>query len=311
MGIGRVGSGAEAAITYEQVAFVDPITGLALSELDVAQGWRDDNTESGVQRVELVRGALVCIPIRAGLYTEATAGSVSAATPNTRFVDNDDGTQTGFNIVIPGSATLANAMTIGFWFLGDIFGLRLQRDATYGGNPMGCLIDGASYDVDTSILLNPVVETTTLTQPGLDWQILATDLGAGPHYVELTFPCGLSVTRNYGIHGYIVDTRAGYTPLRRGSKFDIAPTSLTASSVSSLPIFSSHKCYGFRSIILYNPTAGVAIVKIKYTAGATYQWGKSIAAGDSVIFDPGDIIYHAVDILSDTTGVIATAVDAM
>ena len=249
---------------------------------------------------------LVAVPFRKDMFRAGVSGSGYAPSINGGFPENGDGTQSGMFVSVPASATWANVATLDFWVQGRVVGLRVLRSADYGGKPIGCMIDGVAYAVKTDILVTPAGQSPTNTNPGVSWQILADDLDEGLHYVELVFPCDISVSRLWAVLGYIAEARAGYRPIDPYVNFSLrAPLALTASWTEI--IASNDKATGIRKIVFYNPTGGPITAQVRYTNDNGVIWSKSVAAGDTLEFDPGGSFAHAAQITGN--GLMAQIMD--
>ena len=253
-----------------------------------------------------VSGELVAMPFRKGLYKNGANGSAAAPGVGAGIPENNDGTQTGVFVSVAASATWANWASFGFWVMERVVGLRVLRDATYGGSPLGCTIDGVAYDVDTEALLTPAGQSSSNTAAGEGGQILASDLEDRPHYVELTFSGATSGTRLWVVMGFIAEAKYYRLP-SRGMNFSYsAPTALTGGWSTMNPV--NINAYGFRKVLFYNPTGGSVTAQVRYSSGNGVIWAKPVPAGDTVEFDPGGPIYHTVDVTGN--GLMASGIGA-
>jgi hypothetical protein len=280
------------------------------------QGVRDDGSAEGIVRAEIRRGNLVVMPFRQGLFTASATGAGSATTgvlPGTAFTNNDESTQTGVLLTVAPNAALGSFAILSHWVTGNIYGLRWDKNlgSQVPQPPFGLFIDGVAYKPNVG---NPVHPSTQVAifSGGFITQIFATDLGEGQHYVEIVFPCALSgANRQYGLLGFVADAAAGYLPIvpsnRWIGRIGGTPTSLVA-TVAKVIGPPSSTCYGIRKWWIFNPTAGPAVVKIKF-AGQTEFWQKTVLAGDTVEFDPGGPFIPLLTFTSDTTGVLVSAAE--
>jgi hypothetical protein len=275
-------------------------------------GARDDGNESGVVRTELVRGTLVTMPMLRTAYSVNAVGSTSPSI-SAAFPENGDGTQSGIFISVAASASLANSALIGFWIMGEVFGLRLSKSGGYfTANPVGCRIDGVAYDVAVDLARDPVTNGMAFigTTPGVLSQIIATDLGSGPHYVELIFPAFLSgATRQYGLLGYLVDSRVGNVAPARGVTLNlpqIGPAAITWVNVCN-PTLAFQ---GIRKVFVMNTTATAIIVLLRWNSSVNEFWRRTVPANDTLECDLGGILYDVLQVYAAATGINVAAVGA-
>lgn len=294
------------------LAELSPAAVAALAE-NLAYGWRDDGTETGVQRVEVTRGNLVALPFRGLEYQSQVYGSTTISSiPSNIGLNNGDGSGMALSVSVAASATLANSGIITLAFRGTRFGVRHQHDGNYGQYPLGYWIDGLPYADPMSMLVDPVTgQQFTSLQPSLHGLVVASDLDPERmHIAEIVFPAFLSgATRQWLLHGWLLDEAAGYRAPARGVRFNESPISLTANTWKSLPD-STSLAAGIRGVTFYNPTAGAVVVNVRYTSSAGTMWSSSLAAGASVTWDPLGVLSHQFEVMSNTTGVFATPLGA-
>lgn len=238
--------------------------------------------------------ALVSLPFRADLIGTATVNGASG--------QNNDGTKSGIFSSRSASASWANSLTIEpIMFNGPVFGLRFPRSNPF---PVGVVIDGVPYDVPYGQTRNPVTFATASS--GLaDEVIIADDLGDGPHYAQLHFPCSTAATRTMQLHGIVVDSRTNPAPPPRGESLTASPVALTTSfqSVSVASLAS----YGISGIHFVNTTGSAVTVNVRYTSGTGTFWSRSVPANDTLDYAPpgGRPLYHPIEISASATGVNA------
>lgn len=280
-----------------------------------ASGWRDDGTEGGLIRAELARGNLVQLPWKRGFLSitnngSATSGLVGGTT------NNADGTGTRLSVAVQASASWANSVVVQFWITGDIFGLRYEDLP----GPIDIMIDGVGYAVP----LNPTLDPRTGFAAGgrFPWGanhfILANDLGPGRHFVQMTFPAFTSgSTRQYLVHGILVDGKAGYLQPGPFVHVHAVPVSITgtngatANNLSIFPEVTNISFWGWRRILFCNTSGSpVQITAVYSTRTSTPIWSKTIPANDTVELDWGALIADVSNLLfyASTGGVVNATV---
>lgn len=258
-----------------------------------------------------VSGDLVVMPFRNGALLGAAAGAAGAvATANSGFAYNDQW-QTGLFLSCPANVAYGNSQIVQLVVWGNTFGLSLDRAGGYGGK-IGCTINGEAYTVDNSAILNSITRVAFSAPAGPNIQILARDLGYGPHFVELVMPCQLTVANLVGIQGYVVERRAGYVAPPRGTSLVVAPAVLVANTWTTRSMQpSASGVYGTRKVIFANNTGGPAVVDVRYSsanASGVPIWTKTLADKDSAEFDLGGPFYSGYEVRSTVSGVTVMAI---
>lgn len=271
-------------------------------------GARDDGSESGIVRTETLRDGWSLLGFRRGLYTSANIGSGTVASLSGLITNSVTNTGTAIQVSLPASAAYGNGATIGFWIHGNMLGL-----AYYALNttvPPGCTIDGINYAVPVSKsgTANPLT-LSGVASDELPLVEVANDLGDGPHWVELSFACAASgSTRYYVMQGYAVDRRSGYVQSPAGARTGATIFTLTASYSTLLTGASTNaNIRSIRQVIFYNSTGGAITATMKHFTYGVF-WSKSVAAGDTVIFDPGTWMYDGTELQAAGNGLTCTVI---
>lgn len=261
--------------------------------IDAGQGGIFDNgEESGAIKNYLASGNVVLMPFKPNgdFYVQGAISSIL-----TTSLANATGTGTVLALT---QAAGGAAGQVDMRIKGRKFGLLIQK-ASVDGAPIGCLIDGVAYPIDTTWNANQRtgINNAGLSESAYQYTMIADDLDDGDHFVELLFPYNSSaVTRNYRLHGYIVDAAAGYVPVERGCLFAAPQTVPTLSSgtwptsvagaASGKGQISGAAVYGHVGYNIVNDTAGAISFRVMMTtasaantvllktlaAGETYEW---------------------------------------
>lgn len=250
----------------------------------------DDNTESGAIRSHIVSGNVVLMPFKPN--TDTYIYGTSTASILTTSLGNATGTGTVLAATI---AAAAGESQIDLRIKGRKFGLLIQKSSVNGA-PISCLIDGVAYPIDTTWNANQRtgVNNAGLSDSVYQYTMIADDLDDGDHFVELLLPKNTSaVTRNYRIHGYVVDAAAGYVPVERGCVWAVPeaipvissgtwPTSV-AGAAADLGQSAGVQLYGHLGYNIVNDTGGAISFRVmSASAGVTKTvLLKTLAAGDS------------------------------
>lgn len=273
-----------------------------------ASGFRDDGTESGVTRFEVVRGGWKPMSWRRGGYTSAAAGTATVGSLGS-LSGSALWTGTSIQMTVPANAALGNGTTMGFWIHGNKFALRY---VTASGVSPGCTIDGITYDVPLSEAtpLNPI----TLSGIGYDEGPLvkvADDLGNGFHFVELSFPCAATgSTRSWVLHGYGVDDIEGYEERSREGRTGANQVALTGTYQAMLGALTSTNIRTVRKLFFYNSTGGAITATLRHITYGTI-WTKSVPAGETVEWDPGICMADGVELQAIGNGLTCTVIGGL
>jgi len=281
---------------------------VAISIDPQARGFRDDGTESGLTRFQIVRGGWKPMSWRRGGYVTAVGGTATVG-----GIGSLSGfalwTGTSLQMTVPANAALGNGTTLGFWVHGNRFALRY---VTASGVVPGCTIDGITYDVPLSeaTAVNPI----TLSGIGYDESPLvevADDLGDGFHFVELSFPCAATgSTRSWVLHGYAVDNIEGYEEKSLEGRVGSAQVALTGTYQAMLGAATSTNIRTVRKLFFYNSTAGAIVATLRHI---TYGiiWSKSVPAGEAAEWDPGICMADGVELQAIGNGLTCTVIGGL
>lgn len=258
--------------------------------IDAGQGAIFDNgLESGAIRNHLASGNVVLMPFKPSgdFYVQGAASSIL-----TTSLANATGTGTVLALT---QAAAAASGQVDMRIKGRKFGLLIQKSSVNSA-PIGCLIDGVAYAVDTTWSANQRsgVNNGGLPESSYQYTMIADDMNDGDHFVELLFPYNSSASsRNYRLHGYIVDAAAGYVPVERGCIFAV-PQTIPAISSGSWPTSvagaaaskgqsSGAAIYGHLGYNVVNDTAGSISFRVMMTTATAVNTVllKTLAAGDS------------------------------
>ena len=282
----------------------------------------DNGLESGAIRNHLVSGNVVLMPFKPNGDFYVT-GSVSSVL--TTSLANATGTGTVLAIT---QAAGASTGQVDMRIKGRKFGLLIQK-ASVNSAPIGCLIDGVAYEIDTTWNANQRtgINNAGLSENAYQYTMIADDLDDGDHFVELVFPYNSSgATRSYRLHGYIVDAAAGYVPLERGCIF-AAPQAIPAISSGSWPTSVSGAAaskgqiagaaiYGHDGYNIVNDTAGAISFRVMMTSAATANTVllKTLAAGETYEWRFPKTMYRMDSSLfwvASATGLYVTGIQAL
>lgn len=258
--------------------------------IDAGQGGIFDNgEESGAIKNHLVSGNVVLMPFKVNGDFYVT-GAVSSVL--TTSLANATGTGTVLALT---QAAGGAAGQVDMRIKGRKFGLLIQK-ASVNGAPIGCLIDGVAYPIDTTWNANQRtgINNAGLSENAYQYTMIADDLDDGDHFVELLFPYNSSAsTRSYRLHGYIVDAAAGYVPVERGCLFaapQAVPTLSSGTWPSSVAGAAAGKgqiggaaVYGHVGYNIVNDTAADISVRVMMSSAsaANTVFLKTIPAYDS------------------------------
>jgi len=253
---------------------------------------RDDGSQTGIMSAELKRMGLVYMPFRRGGELEIINNggsymSVQSATGINQYSQNGDGSGSMLLCNIAASATYNSYAQCGFWFAGNIFGLRYDTTASDVTN-IGVMIDRISYPVLGKHLLHPATMEISYATPYAYNEILARDLGDGMHYAEIIIPCKLTSTSIARIWGYVVDSAAGYK--QQESSMSIGSSQIILGTTNAYLTNQSQVTIGnlmsVRAIKVINTTGAAIMVTLNTAIGSGWDIEtQSIAAGLTGTFD--------------------------
>ena len=282
----------------------------------------DNGLESGAIRNHLVSGNVVLMPFKPNGDFYVT-GSVSSVL--TTSLANATGTGTVLAIT---QAAGASTGQVDMRIKGRKFGLLIQK-ASVNSAPIGCLIDGVAYEIDTTWNANQRtgINNAGLSENAYQYTMIADDLDDGDHFVELVFPYNSSgSTRSYRLHGYIVDAAAGYVAPERGCIFAAPqaipvissgtwPTSVSGAAASKGQIAGA-AIYGHDGYNIVNDTAGAISFRVMMTSAATANTVllKTLAAGETYEWRFPKTMYRMDSSLfwvASATGLYVTGIQAL
>lgn len=276
--------------------------------IDAGQGGViDDGSESGVIKNYLASGNVVLMPFKPNSDFYAYGSNVASVL--TSSLANATGTGTVLAATLSAGA---GESQIDMRIKGRKFGL-IFRMSDMNGAPISCLIDGVAYEIDTTWNANQRIgiNNAGLSENTYQYTMIADDLSDGDHFVELVFPKNSSnSTRNYRLHGYIVDAQSGYVPPERGCVFAATQTipaitsGVWSSSVSGAAAskgqISGGAVYGHIGYNITNDTGNAISFRAMFgsaslsnivltktlEAGNTYEWRfpKTMYRVDSSIY---------------------------
>jgi hypothetical protein len=239
-------------------------------------GVRDDGTDSGIVRTELITGNLIKLPFSPLTYSIQNQGSGNtASSQNGGIFYNSDGTCTGLNIATFNSTD--NYVAVWYPFYGSVFGVRFRA----GGGGFTVTVDGALATLveDPETYLGK--ESQGSSQNHEVSVITHRDLAPGIHFAKIIFPAGVSSL----LHGVLV-AEAGtpnkpYLPVHTGvnaSASTAVPTS--SANIAPYPASSGVPFVAISKLYYYNST-GSAITLTLSTPGTITFLNQVIAAGDT------------------------------
>lgn len=237
------------------------MTGRVLSVTDEqASAWRDDGSEGGVLRTEMASGRLVLQPFLQGNVNYSQLGTGSVSFNGTGKLGAARGMLMYVNV--NASPSLNAGVSVNFWFHGPLFGLAYN---TSNRGVMGCRIDGISYPVPLPGEVERDTQNIATSVDYLSSVVVATDLGPGPHYCELDFPCDPAGVTQYSwyMHGYLVDAAAGYEPMPPACRAGDTALALTTTATALTSLSSGNKnIIAPVSLIFVNSTASAVTVSM-------------------------------------------------
>lgn len=262
---------------------------------------RDDGSETGVLSAELRRMGLVYMPFRRGGEQDGSSSSggiagVQSSVGQTSFSSNGDGSGQMLLLNAPASATLNNYAMAGFWFAGNIFGLRYDvgvSDVT----AIGVMIDRVAYPVRGTRLLRPDSMQSSNAVAMAYQEVLARDLGDGMHYCELSVPGRLTTSNIARIWGYIVDQAAGYRGPGPSSVIgnSIVAVLTTATYLTGQSSSVNGNMQSVKVLTFNNTTASPITITISDAVG-TVASGITVPANGSIPYDFGIELGNLCDI---------------
>lgn len=201
-----------------------------------AGGWRADETEQGLLRVQTAVSGLVKLPFRYGQFTTSSEAN-SASPPAAQFQasvapawkedilrENSDGSCSGFSVVVPNTKTISISgiptavpasdgncyvARIVFAFPGRVLALRWAKGiSSTTPRDFSCIIDGVAHNVSNQIY-DPKSGAEYETPCGEACEVIADNLSDGMHHCELVFPGAVDQANRWTIYGYAIEERLG------------------------------------------------------------------------------------------------------
>lgn len=168
-----------------------------------AVGWRDDGSESGVLRSEMVKAGAVPQPFRYGAF--ATMLSGASASYQTALVNNLYGFGSGVYFQV---AAGSNGAELILPFSGVLFGLGYLAQST--APVVSVDVDGVGVAFDASEIHRRITTLTTTVGEYPEIRITHTDLDPGPHIARIAIVAPPAGTTTLTLHAYFVSALAGY-----------------------------------------------------------------------------------------------------
>lgn len=177
-----------------------------------ASGWKSDDTEQGLLRVQTAVSGLVKLPFRYGQFTTSsnTPPSVTPTLKEDIYRENSDGSCSGFSVVVTqGVAGSCYVSRIVFAFPGRVLALRWAKGvSSTTPRDFTCVIDGVPYNVSNQIY-DPKSGAEYETACGEACEVIADNLADGMHHCELVFPGAVDQANRWTIYGYAIEDRLG------------------------------------------------------------------------------------------------------
>ena len=281
----------------------------SLNTLDEqASGWRDDGSESGIQRVEVAAGNLVPVPFRLNNCNIAQSGTVTVSN-NAVNTANFDGTATGLIIIAPAAAALGGGARIAFFFNGPVLALRYHEILGYTLPDMSMNIDGVNYPIPTSQSRDPITNALPSAPPAeMQMAMISRDLGDGPHFAEIFINQSKTDSCRMYLHGYLVDEAAGYARPLPGVK--CGPAQIAVSTSYGGILSGNSVLAAVRKLLFANTTASPITVSVRPTSTASAMWSRPVPANDTLELDFGGLAYDlgTIQVSASATGVTCTLI---
>lgn len=234
-----------------------------------AGGWRADETEQGLIRVQEAISGLVRLPFMPGQYSLSSnsAPSVQPTYKADIYRENSDGSCSGFSVVVTqGTEGSTYVARIVFSFFGRVLALRWARGIASGeARDFTCVIDGVAHNVSNQ-QYDPRSGSDYETPAGEACVVVDDNLADGQHVCELVFPGATDQANRWLIYGYAVESRTGAVPYPRRLSW-CNPQTLT--DAMAYPDRSHHGessaenvAYGVRKIAYSNSSASPVTVTI-------------------------------------------------
>lgn len=252
-------------------------------------GVMEDGSPEGAVRSVASNGHGVWVGIRNSRYIIENSGS-TASYVSAFLNDNPDGTGQGINISVPN--TSGSGVRIWVPFAGRMFGVRWRRQGST--TPVfTVVVDGVPVQVsgrpdrlvDEGLTVSGLVEQgIAITHDNLDPAI--------PHYAEIIVTADVGGSaRPIVLFGWVLDALAGYQSPPR-SHYLIGPTACPTSmtAIPSNAGGADSATLGFARLTYYNSSGGALDVTVEYNT-VTF-WKKSIAAGNTEVFDAGGLLAY-------------------
>jgi hypothetical protein len=281
-----------------------------------ARGFYDDGSESGAVRSRLVKGDLVSVPFRNGMYVVSSAGSASQGFELAdTTVEGMGWPHDGLLVTVPaptaaGGVLAGNGIKIAWPVYGTVVGIRFWKGypTLTTARDFVLAVDGVGYRVSVSDLSPYDGSTLSNLFNEACLEVVATDLADTKHYCELIFPSDVvgGQQNQWVIWGYLAERRAGYREyppimnLSAGSGG--IPASVATASAQTIPMTntSGRLMRAVRQVIFTNTGVGSSWVRISYNTNVFWEAVLSAAgsAGSSAAFDPGGLMAQDVSHLN-------------
>lgn len=262
------------------------------------RGVHDDGTNEGVIRAKIAQGDLVKIGADA-IQCQVQAPDTSSAVfqvQNNQY--NSDGSNQA--VIMTCSAGSNQGVVVSRKFYGKVIGERFQRNSTTPA--VDLVVDGVASAVPSPALQFDGAIPSSTPQDGEAYYLIADDLPDGEHTVSvvLTPDPAIATPQTLALYGFLAERRAGYVDRTRANDMvsnGQVPTTAVGIARTTLK--------NIRKIDYVNTTAAPITVTVYYSAVTTgnMAWTKSIAAGDTQSFDPGDLTTFSGSHVAGAVGV--------
>lgn len=274
-----------------------------------ATGWRDDASQSGIVRTEIVGGNLIPIAFRPNNYNVTTTGT-TAVTYNAANIVNFDGTMSGLFCTVPAASGLGSGARLVFFVNGNTLALRYTEQGGFPLADMSINVDGVNYDIPIPQTRDRTANTVFTNAPAeMQSSIISRSLGEGSHFVEIFLNQHPTIDKRVYLHGFMACESAGYQRALSG----IRANTIQITSSTSYQNISAVSMAAVRKIFCNNPTVGAITISVRSSSlAANPLWVKSVAAGDTAELDFGGLCFDisTMQILGSAAGVICTIIGA-
>jgi hypothetical protein len=244
-------------------------------------------TLAAIRDAPFINGHRVNVPFREGHFS--VSGASWASGNLTGGGDNDDGSTTFLQFAMATTLPAPTPNYIRHLFYGTSYGIRFNPTFTSGGGGVYdfcVIIDRVAYRVKKARYYDDTLAAWDISGNGAHHVTIARNLADGPHYAEINITPQAAVNGQI-IFGFSADAKyyRQYTP--RG--FFNAPVTLTTGFVAiNLGTNNYYRGLGLRGILYYNSDTVPRTSEVQFNAATI--WKKTIAAGDTVLFDPTTLV---------------------